>query len=182
MKKINIDELKKENIYTTPPHFFEEVQNNVLAKLKETPKKSDTGVIIPILKKYSIAATLLILLSVGALFVFNSSKKSNNIAPNTNTYSLNTEEYIENTETKTSPESISQEEIKTVSPNIIVATTQKTIHQNDKTVIKPQEKTSETTENFEQKVDEILSSYTSNELAVLTKQTEQDVYLDIFNY
>lgn len=180
MKKIDIDQLKRENIYHTPPNFLEEVQNNVFSKITENQKSEPKGKIIPLFWKYAVAAAIVLFVSIGGFWLINTSEtKSENITT-TNT-KISKEEFIPNNISNNSVE-LSSENEKIPTEKIENTTThlaKNTPTPKQKNIPIKQENINPS--NIEENTEEILSLYTQNELAILTKEVQNDVYLDLFD-
>lgn len=180
MKEFDIEKLKRENIFKTPDGFFEEMQNKVL---QETlPVKQ--GKIVKLKWAYSAAAVIALLLGVSIVVNLDSTVENQTITKivptenNTVTYTLSdskpqNEEAIalqileEDLTSVVEPYQNKSEETKTVSTKNTASFTPR--------------KEQKTTQNPEVQVDQILANFTSSELAAIGRNTEQDIYLDLYN-
>ena len=180
MKEFDIEKLKRENIFKTPDCFFEDMQKKVL---QETfPAK--LGGIINLNWAYGAAAAVAILVGV-SLFV--------NSVPTTEPQLL----------TKIAPveKDVAAYALPDDKPEKKQAIAIQTLEQdltylpriNQKTNVGPRISSNKGNANFanqkEQKespntefqVDQILATFTSAEMEKVGKNTEQDIYLDLYN-
>lgn len=179
MKEFDIEKLKRENVFKTPDGFFEEVQNKVVQEITPVSR----GRIIKLNWAYAAAASVAIL--GGITFFFNSdsvleSQPITQIAPvqepatnelaDVETYK---EEAIALQVLEQDLTSVVQEHQKTNLEN-------KPISNKVNTSVATQ-KEKKSTHTPEIQVDQILASFTSAELATIGKNTEQDIYLDLYN-
>lgn len=181
MKSIDIEKLKRENIYQTPDDFFSEVQRNVLARIQEE-KPQKTGKIIPLFRKYAVAAAVLVFFGLGIfgfMNYFNNEEKITNI---NNGKPAEQQEKIITIEEKNNEEKIAKNpnmEDKILIPlSPIPIPNMYDVGFHEDPIYYPP---SDEVQNIDKEIDEVLESYSSNELAALTTQVEQDIYLDIFN-
>ncbi len=183
MKNIDIEKLARQNSYKTPDHFFDEMQRNVLQKV--APQKQTK--IFAMNWVYYAAAAIALLFGL-VFFINNSTKVSNQQSiAQTPTEKINTspaittnnniepvEKIAENIPNESSQEKIIIDQEyrapKSTSTNI-----EKTIAANTKPAIfaKKEEK--------EVSVEQVLASFNSDEIIAISKNTEQDVYLDLYN-
>lgn len=180
MKKINIDQLPKKTPYKLPEGSFEEIQNKVLAKvtnIEEITSPKRPTKIFSIGWKYASAAAIVLLFGL-SFFLFNNlemNKPANSVAEmvdsnfkvdNYNAHLVvkgQTEDQvlarIYNTESKVSEES----------------STSDSKNKTEKPVVKSPKN------DYDDDMEVFMTVYTSNEMAKLSKEAEQDVYLDIFH-
>ncbi|MBQ0152091.1 MAG: hypothetical protein KBS61_04285, partial [Chryseobacterium sp.] len=166
----DIDTLERKNLYTTPDHLFDTIQNNVLSEIKVEKKAP----IFNIKWAYAAAASLAIIF--GSTFLYNSS--SNSEASNTKAYAVNvadkTESEIAYETLKndlTSVENNNPKEVNSI--NTIASLPQK--KEVKKEALKPVLKQTEA------QMVEYLDSFTSSEIEDLANNSNQDVYLDLYN-
>lgn len=203
-ENFDIETLERKNIYKTPENFFKEIQNNVLRETvhknwditplkaeKQSAKKHFTWI-------YAVAAALALLFGLGFLFNEKHQKSvENNLAkmetkketieiskspvstpiladhPLVTVANEQKESKISNKKTDlTSARTFHQKENKTL------AITEKPIA---KTVVKHSETKEKTALSEEEIAEQMISSLNSDEVADLAMNTEQDVYLDLYN-
>lgn len=191
MKNLDIEKLERKNIYTTPNNFFENVQENVLQKttflLDKEKVATKTSKIIQINWWYAAAAAVVIMF--GTLFFYNNKEsevpniaqnKKQNMEPAT----TKTVAQIEPTENPNS-NLISDENYNSPKSNL------NSLEKNETKEIKKQQisiakieqpkKVSTQKSNTDEQVEMILASFSNEEIAAISKNTEQDVYLDLYN-
>lgn len=199
MKNFDIEQLERKNIYKTPDNFFASIQENVLKQAVHAPVKEITrseAKIIPMKTNwlYAAVAALALLLGLG-FFIrnINSTPDNNQLAANNTavetlsaqsqnagttepftvettqpgdaamqdlTFEENSNQNIAQTETAVS------NRVKAVASN--VSTTKTSVTKTAKV-------------NKEEPLEQILTSFTSAELAEMSKDAEMDVYLDLYN-
>lgn len=184
MKNLDIEKLERKNIYKTPDDFFEKIQANVLnevtqqskTELKQTPKTTKLN--------WWYAAAASVVLIFGATFLYNNSTNTvedianveNSIKPTTNsTTTIVTEE---NTKPATENYVTLVNDIKEV------ADSEKTKKATQKIVLannNQPKKTVKTTTKVDEQMEQILEAFTAEDIVALSKNTEQDVYLDLYN-
>lgn len=183
MEQFDIEKLKRNTPYELPKNTFEAVQRNVLAEIVNKKKA-------PIIKlNWAYAAAAVLLLLFGLTFMFNSSANEtpntvivnnelpsktirDNVnfegsSPDANYVENSNEVYYGNTDADLTSEPIANLNTKRVSQKGQNISTIK----NVKMVTKP----------IDEKVDDVLDGFTATDLALLTVNTEQDVYLDLYN-
>ena len=179
MKEFDIEKLKRENVFTEPEGFYENMQSNVLKKVVPVSR----GRIINLNWAYGAAAAIALL--VGVSVVINSdpaieSQPMTQIVPveKPATYELaevetsNNEpiEIINVEENLTSLEQIHPKRKAEINHN--TAKVNASIATKKEKVVAP---------SPEIQVDQILASFTSADMANVGKNTEQDIYLDLYN-
>lgn len=181
MKEFDIDKLKRENIFKTPAGFFDDMQSKVLQEI--TPVQS--GKIIKLNWIYSAAAAIALLVGVSVFFNSEPAVETEAIA----------QQVPQETPAMSALAEVQPEKVKIPDLNIVQVqedlTSSSQIYQNRKSQPKinsAKGKASFATQkekavkiNPELQVDQILSSFTSAELANLGRNTEQDIYLDLYN-
>lgn len=198
MKNFDIEQLERKNIYKTPGDFFAGMQENVLkqtvhqAPIAETARPE--GKTIPMKTNwiYATAAALALLLGVG-FFIKNTNAAPENPQP-TAASTLKTETPITQTmageqsqlmasEVQIPKETITQDltfektEYQTVrrEPQVVQVKSFANVTEKSKAASSKSERIKR------EDVDQILTSFTSSELAEMSKDAEMDVYLDLFN-
>lgn len=180
MKEFDIENLKRENIFKTPDGFFEDMQKKVL---QETiPVKQ--GKVIKLNWVYSAAAAIALL--VGVSVVINSDpgvegQSMTQIVPPDDrpaTYILS--EAKPETEQVVALK-ILEEDLTSVAQIHQKRSTEPSNISTNKTASFANKNEQKTTQNPEVQVDQILADFTSAELATVGRNTEQDIYLDLYN-
>lgn len=172
VKDFDLDKLERKNIYKVQDDLFSTVQNNVLKEIsgnKKTP-------IFNLNWGYAAAASLALIF--GSTFIF-----SNNEAN-----VVETENSITKSDTKINESQIAYQTLKDDLTSV-ENSNQKAISQKD---VKVSVVKSEVTQNTnkanlpkkisaETRMNEYLDSFTSSEIAELANNSNQDVYLDLYN-
>lgn len=185
MENLDIEKLSREMPYKLPENTFESMQNNVLAK---TLNKKQ----VPIFNlKWLYAAAAIILLIVSANFIVNSSSKKISQPDIESTAKIVTvpEQKI------TAQTFIGQD--KEMSGNNKNAQVDNSKGGQDLTLIQfshptvgkqiknntdfASVKNSKINHPTEAQIDSVLDGFSSSEIASLSNNTEQDVYLDLYN-
>jgi hypothetical protein len=179
MKNLDIEKLERKNIYQAPDDFFEEMQAKVFTKITPTKK----GRIFNMNWVYSGAASIAIIF--GITFFVNNGIKENipnpvanveNVAPGAEIAvkllpkSNNGFEKSASSNFEDKKQEMVEAKTVTARPTAVVS---------PKIDILKSEKFSG--ENAEIPMDQIISSFTSADLADLGRNTEQDIYLDLYN-
>lgn len=180
MKNLDIEKLERQNIYNVPDDFFAKMQQKVLA---ETATKKEAK-IIKLNWVYSVAAAVAIIFGITFFVNQNEEAPKNTVQPNT--IAKNTEPKISITENQKSQEKEAtiayqnfEKDLKEVTEmnqkkaeNSIASTSKKENNNTNPKEIKA---------NPEVQMDQILANFSSAELADVGKNTEQDIYLDLYN-
>ena len=180
MKDFDIEKLKRENVFKTYDGFFEDMQNKVL---QETAPVS-RGKIINLNWAYGAAAAVALLF--GITFYVNSepvveqdliSQNASPVeAPVTQTLSNDkpqTEESVALQVLEKDLTSVEQVHQKTEAKAETISTKERTAFAS--------QKKQPVNQSPEVQVDQILASFSSAELADVGRNTEQDIYLDLYN-
>lgn len=180
MKEFDIEKLKRENIFKTPDVFFEEMQKKVL---QETfPVKQ--GKIVQLKWAYRAAAAAALLAGVSVVMNLDSTVDNQSITKvlpaeiTPVTYTLS--------EVKPAKEESVALQILEEDLTSVTEMHQKRGEEANKVSTKnsasfANRKKQKTTQNPEVQVDQILANFTSSELATVGRNTEQDIYLDLYN-
>lgn len=176
MKEFDIEDLKRENVYKAPEGFFDDIQRKVLQQT--IPQKK--GRIIKLNWAYSAAAAIAAILG---LTIFINSEQTQE-----------QEVLVSNTAQTIAPISSSRVEIEPAvyeNNSTLDLTSEPIAYQNkteqQKVIYKPGPTESlrkienVKAPNPEVQVDQILATFTSADLADVGKNTEQDIYLDLYN-
>lgn len=181
MKNLDIEKLERKNSYEVPNDFFTKMQENVL---KETTHKKEAR-IFKLNWAYSAAAAAAVAVLFGITFFVNQNNNDASNAKNTiaNNNSSAVKSPLLNNKVKTK-EAIAyqsfEQDLTSVIENdqkneVAIVSTSKNDNQPAEVINK------EAVKNSEIQVDQILANFTSAELADLGKNTEQDIYLDLYN-
>lgn len=193
MKNIDIENIERKNIYRVPESFFEEMQDNVLQNIEQKIQKEikPKAKIFSLDWKYVAAASIVMIFGL-SLFVLNydgHQVKDGHYAHDSllamqhddSLHFTGQPERQEN-HSETSPES--REKILTLK-NDLSSQRQYSDNQpvvNKKAAVSKTKTTNaKTAVTTEDNMDLILSVYTPNELNELARESEQDVYLDLYN-
>lgn len=170
MKNIDIENLERRNIYKTPEGFFDDIQEKVL---QETVKRKE-GKVVKLSWFYAAAAA--IALFFGINFIVNQQEAKQNHLTKTNISSLEKTDISkpQQSEAAIALQHLEEDLIASVPESKIKSKTQEII--TDAVSVNQKE-----TGTPEIQVEQILSNLTSNELADLGRNMEQDIYLDLFN-
>ena len=179
MKNLDIEKLERKNIYTAPDHFFEDMQARVL---QQTAPQKQARVIK---MNWGYAAAAAVAMIFGITFFVNQIGEGNAVIQE-NQVLTSAESSSTNLVAEAQPQKeatiayqILEKDLTSVAPvnqkedEDAIAVTTKT-----KTSAAVQNKVN--APNPEVQVDQILANFTSAELADLGKNTEQDIYLDLY--
>ena len=175
MKEFDLDKLERKTPYKVPENFFEEMQANVLKQTTNKEKKETKVFRLHFSAVTSIAAALALIFGFTFLWKTNQAY----ITTPTNTDSM----VIVKTPTEES-NVFKNQDLTTVSE----------VHQVAKEIQKRADIVSNTTTNTgttsniktpaktaDLNYDQLLNSLTDEELKELSKNTDQDIYLELFN-
>lgn len=182
MKNFNVENLERKNIYKTPDDFFAKMQDAVVNQTAELKPAKKEGRIVKMNWTYAAAAAVAMIFGVG-LFITQDNEGA----------SVSTEQMNVNkisgaaTNSLSGDKPITEEAIalKTLEEDLIVineseeekhAVVQARPQQVAKAEMAMQEET--VTETH---IDQIISEIPSSEFAVLANNTENDIYLDLYN-
>lgn len=169
MKEFDLYKLERKNIYKTPGNFFEEVQENVVKQTINKEKKETKVFKFSVIT--SIAAT--IVLVFGFTFLWKTDQADiTNPAETDNLPKINIQKTEINVLDKQDAVSKTRDAATEIKANnntvsILVAKTPK--------INKIEPKTNDL--NY----DQLLNSLSDDELKELTKNTDQDIYLELYN-
>ena len=184
MKNFDIENLERRNIYQVPDDFFAKMQENVL---KETVETTPIVPLQPTVKKknwwYAAAAAVTVLL--GSAFFFNQGNAGNNVAANDNSTVKSENSAAKSiadadvTVTKDAAENYDTfvSDLTSVEKGNQTVTKPEPLAKND---VKPSV-ASKKTVSPEVPVEQILEGLSEEDLIILANNTEQDVYLDLYN-
>ncbi|MEC5158392.1 hypothetical protein [Chryseobacterium sp. MP_3.2] len=183
MKNLDIEKLERKNIYQVPDNFFEQMQAKVLQETAPVKERK----FFKMNWAYSAAAAVALLFGITFLVNNEGSTENTEMAvASANLDSIKSSiladkpkivDHISYTDKRVKEDKI--QEVKSVEinaqrPKAIATVTRKmTTAKIENTKINTQQ------ENMP--MDQILSSFTSADLADLGRNTEQDIYLDLYN-
>lgn len=181
MKNLDIEKLERKNIYKVPDEHFLQMQDQVFAKI--APKNQ--AKIFKLNWAYSAAAAVALIF--GITFFVNQNDIEENSSPIENTVAKRETVSLTNSLSVNEPQNevvvleenshpdltldVDRNQKETIAKTVVVKSENKNEVINKKEVI----------QNPEIQVDQILANFTSAELADLGKNTEQDIYLDLYN-
>lgn len=183
MKNFDIENLERKNIYEVPDDFFAKMQENVLkATVETTPLSIEEA---PAKKKnwwYAAAAAVAVLL--GSAFFLNreagASDFAQNNAPAKHAAGL--------TQEKSNQKTAVQKSVAADNYHTLVAdltSVEKENQTREQPEVVAQKKTVTAAKTAHQKneapVEQILEGMTEEDLNMLAQNTEQDIYLDLYN-
>ena len=182
MKNLDIEKLERKNIYQAPEDFFEEMQAKVFKEIT-TVKKAR---IISMNWAYSAAAAIAIIF--GVTFFVN----SNGVEENVQNPIANVESSSPSGEVSADRSQISNNDLEEAGTINLEDKRQQVVEER-KIAAQPMAVVTPKTEKYipeskkvsrgkaEIPMDQIISSFTSADLADLSRNTEQDIYLDLYN-
>ncbi len=188
MKNFDLDQLEKKNIYKTQENLFQKVQDNVLEHISNHQKVEIAGrKVFKFNFGYAVAASVALVAGIigfnqfgdQSLSIKQSPKIEQNrvVATTSSATDAATKATVqkEDTPLATSPVAVAvQPEIDHKPAKTIVST-------KENKVVKPIKRTATTTnKTIEVQMQEILASFSTAEIADLSKGADQDVYLDLY--
>ncbi|WP_417428101.1 hypothetical protein [Halpernia sp.] len=179
MEDFDIEKLERKTPYEIPINTFEQVQKRVL---EETINKRKS---IGFSKSWVYAAAAVFLLLMGIGFILNTnnreiSAKKNQIAVNNEIISTeNTPNSFADTTQKKNSENAIKTNLDLTSTRVKHLNIKEEVQNNNLAL----QKVNKNMQNspIEDKVDKVLDNFSSTEIAAFTNNTEQDVYLDLYN-
>ena len=182
MKNLDIEKLERKNIYQLPDHVFEKMQAKVLAETIPVQQAK----IIKLNWIYSAAAAIALLF--GLTFYINNDPKETpvnsvaqttpsieeSVAVNTLSNDKGVTEEIQNSSKVEVPVNVESNKVKKTEVKSFAVSNQKSVKASEEVSAKKVQKA-------EIPMDQIIASFTSADLADLGRNTEQDVYLDLYN-
>lgn len=184
MKNLDIEHLERKNIYKVPDEsFFTEIQAKVL---QETAPKKETKTVK---LNWMYAAAAAIAMVFGATFIVNQNESTETKKMVATEVVNEKVSAVNNSESIIKPDNEEKIAYQTLNNDLT------SIEVNDPKESETKVKVADNTETKtvatknvqtavqtpEVQVDQILSSFTSTELADLGKNAEQDIYLDLYN-
>lgn len=174
MKNFNLDHLEKKTPYKIPENFFEEMQNNVLNKIEKNTTEKPKVFRLNFSVITSLAATLALIFGFTFLWKTNQtdiSKTSETVSNNPKNTTVNQQNSNTHTLEKTDIATIEdvQKTIKSVEETNMI---------NAKST---SEKTTPIIANTDENYEQLLNSLSEDELTELTKNSDHDIYLELYN-
>ena len=174
MKDFNIDKLEKKTPYQIPENFFEEMQRNVLNKIESKSYKKTKTFRLNYSVITSIAAALVLVFG----FTFLWKTNQTDISKNSDTVSNNHPKTTVNQENN-SNNSLENTDIATIQD---IQKTIKTVEETNAINAKTNpEKTNPVIANTDENYEQLLNSLSEDELTELTKNSDHDIYLELYN-
>lgn len=174
INNFDLEKIERKNIYAVPEKLFENIQENVLNSVLPAKKA-------PIFKmNWAYAAAASLALIFGVTFVFNSDDskgKENSQA----TFAINNQE--PKTESEIAYETLKSDltSVENNNQNIVNQNNKKTyVQDSEEGKTKPQTVKPASKHN-EKQMNEYLESFTNSEISELASNSNQDVYLDLYN-
>lgn len=186
MEKFDIEKLKRNTPYKLPENTFEDVQRKVLAETV----RSKQAPIFNLKWVYSAAAVILLLIGFGFFINSNQPQQNTNsevLAKNTQSLvNVNEADGLKNIDENKSDGNLKDENNSVENLAVADLTSQPVRNQTVRqTNFSAADQKSETPKmisvSMENKVDNVLDGFSAKEIASLTANTEQDVYLDLYN-
>ena len=184
MKNLDIEHLERKNIYKVPDEsFFTEIQAKVL---QETAPKKETKT-VKLNWMYAAAAAMAMVF--GATFVIKQNEKAEPQNLTATEISNQNTSIVTNSESIIKPDSEAKIAYQTLNDDLTSikvndpkeSKTIINVAQNAETKRVASKNIQTAVQTPEVQVDQLLSSFTSTELADLGNNSEQDIYLDLYN-
>lgn len=179
MKEFDIENLKRQNIFKTPDGFFEDMQKKVL---QETiPVKQ--GKIMKLKWAYSAAAAVALLVGVSVVMNLDPAVESQSmtqVVPADSSPATYTLSEVKPQKEEAVALKILEEDLTSVAQTHQKRSTEPSNISTKSTASFANQK-EQKTQNPEVQVDQILANFTTAELATVGRNTEQDIYLDLYN-
>lgn len=184
MKNLDIEHLERKNIYKVPDEsFFTEIQAKVLQET--APKKEIKTVKL----NWMYAAAAAIAMVFGATFIVNQNESTETKKMVAKEVANEKVSIVNNSESIIKPENEATIAYQTLNNDLTSievnypkeSETKVKVAENTETKTVATKNVQTAVQTPEVQVDQILSSFTSTELADLGKNAEQDIYLDLYN-
>ena len=184
MKNLDIEHLERKNIYKVPDEsFFTEIQAKVLQET--APKKEPKTVKL----NWMYAAAAAIAMVFGATFIVNQNESTETKKMVATEVVNEKVSAVNNSESIIKPENEATIAYQTLNNDLTSievnypkeSETKVKVAENTETKSVATKSVQTAVQTPEVQVDQILSSFTSTELADLGKNAEQDIYLDLYN-
>ena len=178
MKEFDLDKLERKNIFTHKEDFFAEMQNKVLAEIPQ----EKAGKVIKMNWAYTAAAAVALLF--GFTFFLTSAPAETPSVAQIEVEIINTVIAVEQ-EATPSEEAIAlkvlEQDLTSIENDNPKNTAERKTNFTEKTAKFAKQNEKEQVKTAEIQVDQILSNFTRAELADLSQNAEQDIYLDLYN-
>ena len=190
MKNIDIEQIERKNIYTTPPDFFAKMQEKVLQETVHKKAISEPKTkIFKINWGYAAAASVTLFLGVIGVLQLNNESKTQDVEQHISKVTDSTYQTEDDLHTDEPSHQVAhayvalQKDIETI---------EKENGTNTKTFLSKASTVGENTKSPKQskptldpvvevQIDQMMKELSNVEFADLSKGAEQDVYLDIYN-
>lgn len=181
MKNFDIEKLERINAYKTPESFFPEVQNRVLA---QTVFKENKTKVFKLDFKWAAAAAVILIAGLTAFF-FTDKQEQNKTVIAANEVQTGTPATAQQTKSEemiayetvkndlTSVQEMNQTDVTEYAENNTISRQEPVTPHNNKA------KAATLTEA--EQIDQLLAVFTEVELSEISKNSDQDVYLDLYN-
>lgn len=161
--KFNIEKLERKMPYELPENLFEEIQKNVLDKT--LPKKE--AKVFSLQKMWWAAAAIIMFIGLGSVLRTGSTPEVQVVQSKVSTPA------IDNTK-NTAEEDIVLQEVKEVEEKLVL-TPEKPVAS-----IAKKEEPKPTVSKEKENLDELMKSFSDEELKALTSSVDHDVYMDLY--
>lgn len=183
MKNFDLDKIKDRQLYEMPDHFYEKMQQNVLEK---TIAQTETISLHTKPKNtwyYAAAASLAIIFGGVFLFQDNNGVENATLTSKENVALQVTPKVADADVSEIAGiEKNVEEQVKVLSYSAVAEIdNSKTIAKTEPKIVKSSVKKSTAAAKTEDQIDFLLENFTAEELATLAKNSDKDVYLDLYN-
>ncbi len=190
MKNFDIENIERKNIYKTPEGFFENIQHSVLNDIEQkAPVKAPKAKIFPLNWTYAAAASVILFFGIIGFIQFNESTNPGVVSEESEIIATNSPEDSQKTQLPGNTA-----EINSQIRNKEIAAIEKEENNSEKSLAginsgrrtEPQMKIHNTAKranpaNTELQLDQMIKEMPTAEFADMSRGTEQDVYLDLYN-
>ena len=178
MKEFDLEKLERQNVFTQQEDFFEEMQNKVLEQI---PARKE-GKVIKMNWVYTAAAAIALIF--GFTFFITSAPADEpaieqNVTAKNNIVKVSVDNVAPSEEVVALK--VLEEDLTSVENDHQKNKTERKTNTTAKTVKFANQKEQGKVKNSDLQVDQILSNFTRAELADLSQNSEQDIYLDLYN-
>lgn len=180
MKEFDIEKLQRQNVFKEPDATFEEMQDKVIQNIMPAVKRKS----ISATRWYSAAAVIALIVGFSVFINHNETDNPEIFAES----ALMTDEPATYTMSVDKPDNMNRNYQNSAEENLTIT---KPAHQTVVNAVQSpasrtpvQTKTAQvnaTNQNSDVPVDQIIAGFTSAELADVGRNTEQDIYLDLYN-
>lgn len=181
MKKIDIEQLERKHIYKTPENFMEVMQSNVLKEIFTECNNTKSKTYQLKLWAYGVVASLLFILCITLLAINDKSESRITATPYNVKFPTMEHKDIRpeqsKEENKAKAEIATFKEYSTTIPTQLIKNNSATLYEKEGKKESPPQKNS----GKEIRIDRILASFNSAELTEMSKESEMDIYLELYN-